>query len=341
MKLFIYEHITSGALSEQPLPNSLANEGNAMLAAVLRDCVDLDYLTLSTLRDHRLATLDLFDREPRHLCHTVNTLNDYTQLWQHCLNDCDAVLIIAPETDDTLADLQQLALNQGKRILGCEPNAIRLASNKYSCYQHLHKHHIAAVETMLADHWSTDAFASPTGYILKPLNGAGCIDTYYFQTREALEQTFSTYDLKTLKQTIIQPYLKGISASLSLLAADDTIEVLAINQQHIIQSQQQLKLTGCTINDTNVVPFSFEQAHLLAKQIHSAIPGLWGHIGVDIILTQDNAFVIDINPRFTSSYIALRESLGLNPISRLLNMTKQGLMALPKIHHRKTVALSL
>ncbi len=341
MKLFIYEHITSGALSEQALPNSLANEGNAMLAAVLRDCADIDYLTLNTLRDHRLTTSALFDREPRHLCHTVRNASDYAQYWQQCLKNCDAVLIIAPETDDILADLQQQALNQGKRIMGCQPKAIRLTSNKYRCYQHLSKHGLPTVETMLAEHWPNHRFVSPSGYILKPLHGAGCIDTYSFKTAEALERSLSNYDITTLKQAVIQPYLEGRAASLSLLASDNEIEVLAINQQHIIQSQHQLKLAGCTINTTDAIPFSFEQAEQLASTIHAAIPGLWGHLGVDIILTENAAFVIDINPRLTSSYIALRRSLGLNPMSRLLNMAQHGLKALPKLSQRKAVELTL
>ena len=143
-----------------------------------------------------------------------------------------------------------------------------------------------------------------------------------------------------MSQVIIQPYLEGISASLSLLVSDDDLDVLAINQQHITTSQQQLKLTACSINASSL-PFTLEQAHQLAQQIRIAIPGLWGHIGIDIILAQDTAFVIDINPRLTSSYIALSDSLNLNPMSRLLNMRSQGLMALPPISQRKTVEFDL
>jgi len=341
MKLFIYEHITSGALSTQPLPDSLANEGNAMLAAVLHDCAALDYLTLSTLRDARLATIDLFDREARHQCHRVSTSLEYAQSYQQCLNDCDAILIIAPETDDILAGLTQGALEQGKSILGCQPNAIRVASNKYDCYQQLHNCHIPAVKTILATQWPNHVFTNLAGYVLKPLNGAGCLDTYHFKTKAALEQFLTTYDVTALNNAIIQPYLDGISASLSLLANNNEIEVLAINQQHITQSGTQLKLAACTINDLDSIPFTIEQAQQLATQIHSAIPGLWGHIGIDIILTQDTAFVVDINPRLTSSYIALHESLNLNPMARLLNMIKQRFTELPPITQRQTVVLTL
>ena len=51
MKLFVYEHITSGALAEQKLPPTLAKEGNQMLMAVLQDSHATQQCTLTTLRD--------------------------------------------------------------------------------------------------------------------------------------------------------------------------------------------------------------------------------------------------------------------------------------------------
>lgn len=341
MKLFVYEHITSGALSEQCLPDSLAHEGNAMLIAVLHDCAALDGVYLSTMRDKRLPALVLFDDLSQHSCHLVSTPVQYAQSWQDCLDKADAVLIIAPETDNVLADLQQQAFTANKHIIGCQPDAIRLTSHKNKCNQHLIKHNIPAIKTTRASDWPTQSFTSSSGFVLKPIDGAGCIDTYQFNDSDALKQHLSTQTLATLTHAIIQPYLQGCSISLSLLASHDDIEVLAINRQHIKQSQQQLTLAACTVNALDVIPFTLEQAHQLAQQIHTAIPGLWGHIGIDIILMDDLAFVVDINPRITSSYLALSDSLNLNPMSRLFEMKEKTLAALPVITQRKTIELIL
>jgi predicted ATP-grasp superfamily ATP-dependent carboligase len=341
MKLFVYEHITSGALSEQRLPDSLAHEGNAMLISVLHHCADLDDLYLSTMRDKRLPALALFDDESQHHCHLINTPAQYAQSWQDCLDKADTVLIIAPETDNILADLQQQALTANKHILGCQPDAIRLTSHKDKCNQHLIKHNITAIETTRASDWPTQPFTSSSGYILKPIDGAGCINTYRFNDSRSLQQHLSTQTLATLTHAIIQPYLQGTAISLSLLASHDDLEVLAINRQHITQSQQQLTLTACTINALDAIPFTLEQAHQLAQQIHTAIPGLWGHIGIDLILRDDLAFVVDINPRITSSYLALSDSLNINPMSRLFDMQEKTLAALPVITQRKTIELTL
>ena len=341
MKLFIYEHITSGALSGNSLPVSLANEGHVMLMAVLHDCAYLSGIFINTMRDQRLKAIAFIEHHPQHNCHFISTQTQYAQSWQHCLNTADAVLIIAPETDSLLVELQQQALAANKLIIGCQPNAIKLATDKNKCNKHLIKHGIAAVETTLAKHWLTAAFTSPSGYILKPTDGAGCINTFYFNNSNELQKHLSSQEVATLDRLIVQPYVEGISASLSLLASNDDIEVLAINRQYINRFQQQLKLTACTINDLSAIPLSIEEACELAQQIHKAIPGLWGHIGIDLIVTDSSTFVIDINPRLTSSYIALSSSLNINPMSRLFEMKKHTLSALPPITQRNKIELKL
>ena len=341
MKLFIYEHITSGALSGDSLPVSLANEGHVMLMAVLHDCAYLSGMSINTMRDQRLKAIEFIDDHPQHDCHFISTQTQYAQCWQHCLDTADAVLIIAPETDNLLVELQQQALAANKLIIGCQPNAIKLATDKNKCNKHLIKHSIAVVETTLAYHWLTTPFTSPSGYILKPTDGAGCINTYYFNNSDELQRHLSSQELATLDRLIVQPYVEGISASLSLLASNDDIEVLAINRQNITQFQQQLKLTSCTINDLSAIPLSIEKASKLAQQIHKAIPGLWGHIGIDLIVTDSSAFVTDINPRLTSSYIGLSSSLNINPMSRLFEMKKNTLSSLPPITQRNRIEVKL
>ena len=40
-----------------------------------------------------------------------------------------------------------------------------------------------------------------------------------------------------------------------------------------------------------------------------ALPGLRGYIGVDVILTESEAVVIEVNPRLTTSYLGVRAAL--------------------------------
>ena len=45
------------------------------------------------------------------------------------------------------------------------------------------------------------------------------------------------------------------------------------------------------------------------------MPGLSGYVGIDLIRNNNTFFVIDINPRFTTSYAGISKSLGINIVS--------------------------
>ncbi len=340
MKLFVYEHITSGAFAEQELPKSLALEGTEMLSAVLSDCHDLADIDLITLCDARLLNHAQLMKPQRHRRHLVSTYDDYSRLWQQCLDDADAIFIIAPETDDILAQLQQHAYQSGKIVLGCSPEAIRLTTNKYRCEQILTANNIATTQSCLANQWPQHGFMSEHGYIVKPIDGAGCVDTFLFNTSKELEHYLSSLSIEQLQSSLVQVYVKGIAASLSLLLSNNEIEVLAINQQ-LISINHTLQFYGCIVNNIDSAILSLEQAYQLASAIHRAIAGLSGFIGIDIILTQDQIVVVDINPRLTTSYTGLRKSLQLNPMERFFTMQNHSSMPLPAITQRNKVHIQL
>ena len=319
MKLFVYEHITSGALAEQKLPPTLAKEGNQMLMAVLQDSHATQQCTLTTLRDKRLNQLDFFEQNTQHQCHIVTTLNDYHQTWEQCLQQCDVILIIAPETDSILATLQQQASNAGKMLLGCQPATIQLCSDKLYCHQHLTQTGIPTVATQLAARWLSSPSNPQNGLILKPRDGAGCIDTYYFESKTDLEKKLNAKQAPELEHYIVQPYIIGNTISLCLLASENTIEVLSVNQQHLEHSQGKISLSACIINHIDDLS-NLKQIEQLAKKLHVALTGLVGFIGVDLISNQQGLFIVDINPRHTTSYIGLAASLNLNPMQRFFDI---------------------
>ena len=43
-----------------------------------------------------------------------------------------------------------------------------------------------------------------------------------------------------------------------------------------------------------------------------ALPGLRGHVGVDLVVAPDRCVVIEVNPRLTTSYVGLRRALRAN-----------------------------
>lgn len=338
MKLFVYEHITSGALINEPLPASLAHEGREMLKALVNDLSQLANLELIVLQDARIDPLD--DLSSPHQCYTIHKQTDFGRYYQIALNDADAVLPIAPETDNALSLIQQSVINSGKRLLASLPTTSELCSDKYRCYQHLSTHKLATPATCLAENWSAQLFCSNTGYIVKPLDGVGCVDTLFFADNRLLEIGLAK-QVSARETMIVQPYIKGLNVSLNLLCSDDDCMILAINEQHIKNHHDQLIYCGSTVNGVSESQLSFATALKLAKHVHQAIAGLWGLIGIDLILTEDAILIVDINPRLTSSYIGLARSLKQNPAELLFSMIKHNKLPLLTALQREPVEVLL
>ena len=78
-------------------------------------------------------------------------------------------------------------------------------------------------------------------------------------------------------------------------------------------------MSACTINHIDDLS-NLKQIEQLAKKLHVALTGLVGFIGVDLISNQQGLFIVDINPRHTTSYIGLAASLNLNPMQRFFDI---------------------
>lgn len=341
MKLFVYEHITSGAYTGETLPENLIHEGLQMWLSAIQDCHQTSACSIMTLHDSRITPPHIFAQHPHYQCHQIDDPTAYQQQWQRCLSECDAALIIAPETDNCLLKLQRQVEQAGKTNLGSTTEAIQITSDKLACAQHLLNADIATVPTYSVTHWQQQPFHSETGYIIKPIDGAGCTDTYHIKTQQSLTTHLDTLDSQQQKQVVIQPYLKGVNASLSIVASQQTTDVLSINQQHIDIEQNQLSLSACTVSSELPSLPTQKEAQLIAKQVHHAIPGLNGFFGIDLICDEDKFWIIDINPRLTSSYCALNKHFNLNPMQYLINGSESNKLSLSALSHQQHVTISL
>jgi len=325
MKLFIYEHITSGALIDEPLPTSLAREGDDMLTAIVQDLSQLSNIELIILRDTRLKPLLNI---PNSIISTIENSISFKRTYLDAINNADLVLPIAPETDGVLSQILQEISNSNTPLLASQVSATQVCSDKYLCHQKLTKNDLNSPITIKASDWSLKPFTSSAGYIVKPRDGAGCMNTYFIADSSSLNSWLESHS-DDIANMVIQPYIEGLAISLSVLSDHSDSRVLAINTQYIHHDNDKLFFLGSTVNGVNESDFSLSQASIIATKIQQAIPGLWGFIGIDLIIHHNALFIIDINPRLTTSYIGLKQSLDANPAQLLFTMMEQGLSALP------------
>lgn len=365
MKILLLEYITAGGMSRKRLPASLLREAKLMRDALLADLSDIKGIEIVTTYDVRLGLAVDSALMPSIEATCIDSDMDAMTIWRELLQTCDAALLIAPETDQLLSQLtSMLAASNGIKNLGCSLLAVDIASNKYDTCRLLQSANILTIPT-----YSVSEFLQPdlqqsllaaSAYIVKPIDGAGCMATLYFNDVAAVNAHLNgdagqAYQSKTSPQStaspqIVQPYQSGIPASLTMLCKQGQAWLLSCNQQNIIinhdASPASIEYRGGQVNGLNHQQTALTQ---LAQSIAAAMPGLNGYVGVDVIIEDAHIYVVEINPRITTSYIGLRESLGCNPLQLMLDLDRAtdssatliSNFTLPEFMSNKAVEISL
>ncbi len=316
MRLFVLEFITGGGLVGAPLPAGLAHEGERMLGALMGELGTMAGIEVVTTRDHRLPPLP----GPA-LSLTIGPTDEPFEAFGRCIEDADAVWPIAPETGGVLERLSRLVLERGRRLLGSSPDVVAVTAGKQRTAEVLGQAGIPVIPTCLLGERIPD---SASGWVVKPDDGAGCTETFCFDDARTLRAFAAEVSDRGY---VVQPYVAGIPASLSLLCRDGHAALLACNEQRIARSGDQLSFEGVAVGALDREHAGLEP---LARAIAQALPGLAGYVGVDLVLTPSGPLVVEVNPRLTTAYVGLPAALAVNVAAAILEVFDRGLGALPR-----------
>ena len=301
-----------------------------ILEALLTDLLDSGFTDIITTRDKRLDPILL-------PVESIRIKDDIYHVWQSCMNDADAVWIIAPEGDDVLFHLTLMAEQADCYVLGSSPAAVKLASSKLQTSKLLKKNDFAYIETLMLK--GVTIPESESGWVIKPDDGVGAEDCYFCANREDLKQL---KDSISVERFVIQKYLPGIAASLSMICYQGQAQLLACNEQKFCFNNGKGELTELVVNGMQEQWIQFDE---IAQKIAIADKGLFAYIGVDLIVPEDEygsesgPVVVEINPRLTTSYAGLRQSLSLNPAELILSIWQNGII--PKVHKKQFLPVNL
>lgn len=249
----------------------------------------------------------------------ISSDNEIWDIWRSIIAGVDAVWLVAPETDGILARLADEVVTQGKQLLGSTPEAIRLASSKYASYCLLHETGVLMVPTCRAEAWAAFSVSYPeeTLWVIKPDDGVSCEGvTILSQTSAVLPDLLNVAS----RDLIVQPYRSGVAASISMLCRDGEAWLLSCNQQHVVRENAHFIYQGSAVNGLASAWTAFES---MARQVARAMPGLFGYVGIDVIVRDDRfeqIEVLEVNPRLTTSYVGLHASIGSNPAAMVLEL---------------------
>lgn len=335
------EFITGGGLSAEALPDSLVQEGALMRDALLCDLAQLGRFEIITMHDVRLKPSALAARS------VAVSPGQFRQVFTDALGQVELVWLVAPESDGTLLELSELcydAHGKGALFMGCGYDATLTGTSKTLCFEALQAANIYTLPThagedlMQPEYFSRLTELADRRWVAKPEDGAGC---------EGIGLFASLTDLKAwIKQEnrylhyLAQPYQQGIAASFSMLCRNGKAWLLSCNQQHVVCDGGQFRLSGITVNGMSSYWQRFET---IARKVARMLPDALGYVGVDVIVDSESdhkVYVVEINPRLTTSYVGLGDALECNPAKLILDCVLNDRFVMPAIA-RKQVEIQL
>lgn len=296
--VFVYEFVTARRLGEQPgsALHSLFVEGRAM-----RDAVSTDFAAVPGV-----TVLPFPSDVPE---------KEHHAKFRELAKSADWSFLIAPETGGELEHLAREVLKVGGTLLGPSPEAIALTTDKLELSRHWSKHRVPQIPTAPADD-------RPTVYpaVLKPRDGAGSEDMQLVNSVEEYEDAVRL--VSGTGARIVQPFAPGQSCSVAFLLGPKSQPLVPLlPTAQLLSTDSRFKYLG---GEMPLAEPRADRALRLATKAVGCVRGLFGYVGVDLILgdKEDGSadVAVEINPRLTTSYVGLRAATTGNLAGLLLDI---------------------
>ena len=323
MRLLVYEHVSGGGFADDAIPVSVLSEGFGMLRTLISDFKAAGHSVTTTL-DSRIARLN-----PPIAADNIAPVFSSREISANLRKlslESDASYVIAPETDGVLQSLLKLVQQMGIASLNCQVDAVKKMADKANFYEFMSKLGVRLPETMIfriaADLKEvTNAircnFSFPV--IIKPSEGVSCCGISVVKTEEQLVYAIDKIKTEsTSNHFLVQELIGGTAVSVSLLSTGSKAVSISLNRQDVKIGTPEASSSyrgGLVPLDNPLKAEAFN----VAERVVKCISNLRGYVGVDFVLTKDDAVMIEINPRLTTSYIGLRRIFNFNLAEAIVN----------------------
>lgn len=297
MTILVFEYATSLGVNDP----ALTAEGQAMLKGITGDLKDLN--TSFLISENSVSP-------ESSSCNPIVIKNDLEEWIADNISFYDFCLPIAPEEDFILFKLTRLIEKNGVQVLGSSSDAVCTCSDKYLTYQAL-KTKVPVIPTIKVLWDEIDSYANRISaeHVVKPADGVSCSAVQVVDSPESFRKAADRVkNVTKLPYFLLQDWVNGDSVSVSLLTNGKKAIPLSLNKQNNIQNDGIIDYNG------GKVPFKHpkeETAKDIAKKAVESLNGLKGYVGVDMILG-DDVYMVEVNSRITTPYVALRQMLNFN-----------------------------
>lgn len=283
-----------------------------MLHAIATDFLEIPEVEVAVVHDARLPFAPLASGG---CARSVASREEAEDAFLQQAAVADFVLIIAPEFEGHLLRKTWAIERLGIKLLSPNSEFIAITSDKWRTYQYFRANDVRTPETWLLDRQNPQLPDEPFPLVVKPVDGCGS------QGVQLLSSEKDEIDWSEISgDAIVQPYCSGTPVSKAYIKRESWYWSLPTCRQ-ILCAKSRFQYLG---GDTNI------PAHLASRAMHLAShPRVFnsvGYFGVDLILgdAEDGSqdYVIEINPRLTTSYIGLRALSRTNLAQAMLDVAE-------------------
>ncbi len=311
MRIFLSEFLTCGAWDDSEPPASLFKEGLAMFRAVIADFLEIPNCQVSTTWDQRLGECPLLITDRLHV-QTVENPAQEQLAFAELAQQVDVAMVIAPEFQNLLAERCQQLARLNVETLNCSVEAIRQCTDKFALAGKLEAVSLPTIPT-----WKMPDFdsASPADwkfpFVVKPRDGAGSLDTFLIPDQAAWETFQQRSPAFPNRDWIGQPYVAGDALSVAAIVGEPEangkrgLEVFPLATQQLTRDGRFTYLGGRMPETISLQHFATQRV----REIVQLMPGLSGYVGFDLLCPRENPeelWIVEINPRLTTSYLGYR-----------------------------------
>lgn len=240
----------------------------------------------------------------------------------------DSALAVAPPMGGAHASVLKALEEAGFRLLGPPSWKVEAYSDKYRQFERLSKVGVPVPRTEEVDDLSLDELRSRVSslglpLILKPRLGAGCEGMVVANSWSDVEEAVARGWID--RGYLAQEFLSGVHASAAVFSDGVKAWAPCLNAQLIKWGRRPSYEGGLTPLSH---PMSKEGLRVAEEAVKAL--GLKGYVGVDLVLSEGGAYVIEVNPRLTTSIVSLLEVLGGRVLGNLLSSSGLGSLELPE-----------
>ena len=345
--ILVFEYFTASGVEDL----SIVSEAVELIRSLASDLKDEDIYVLLAKQFENI--FDDFDFDVKTVV-IEEALEDWLEREVYVF---DRAMFIAAENDNNLYNLTKLLESKDIKVYGSDHFAVNLASDKYETFDYLAnripqpmtynillnkktywKRAIQIFfDTINGDYGdgsndnvvpimqkpkdipvldnSDRDVVKENKLIAKPRFGVDCDDIKIIASKKDIDDLEEIYGEGS--RFIVQPFIEGDVCSVCLISDGKEALPISLNKQIVEIDENGGEYLG------GYVPYEHplkEKVFKYAKLACEYVPGLKGFVGIDFIIEDDYIYLLEINSRFTTSYVGLQKIININIAKTIIDL---------------------